>query len=232
MFRKLLHPLLPAYANRSLSPWLTWMVELWVKYDLVASNELKGLQHLRKAVQAQTVNKPSLEVWRSIQKRTSVELTSSAPLVRGSGFWQAWGLGMALIALSLMLFWYVLPPGIVLQWTVSGNNPAAFRVYRTRADQPQNYQLLDEISAGISLNSLDARVFTYRDLFLLPGQGYEYRIEMIDHNGLAYSQTIMSTAFQALPGQLALLLSFILFAYGLFLALPKFSSLPEKLRIF
>lgn len=232
MVRKFFYSLLPEYANQSLSPWLTWVIKLWLKHDMTAAKELEGLRYLHRAVQAQVISQPSLDVWRLIQKRTSVDISSPARPAPVYRFWQIWGLGMTLIVLSLALFWYVLPPGIVLQWTVSGNAPMTFRIYRANSEQPQNYELLDEISTGMSLTSLDARVFTYRDLYLLPGQRYEYRIEMVDHNGSAYSQTIMSTAFQALPGQMALFLSFLLLGYGLFLALPKLGFLSEQPRFF
>lgn len=229
MIRNFLKSLLPQFANSTLNPWLSWVVVLWVKWDENARYELESLQYLQKVIHAQALKPASPEVWARIQDHVSIT-PITYPAQSRRGFWQVWAVGMALIVLSFILFWFVLPPGIVLQWTTSGNKPVTFRIYRANSGQPQNFELLDEISASTNLTSLGARVFTYRDLFLLPGQTYEYRIEMIDPNGLAYSETIMSQAFQALPGQLALLISLLFVAYGISLALPNTKNLAFSIH--
>jgi len=196
--------LLPEYANNTLSPVKRWIFAWWLKRNATVCAELQSLEHLREAAQSQPIHAPSAEVFRQIQAgvhvsaKLRVTTTPTEP-----AFWRAWIGGMTLVFLSLILLWNVLPPGVVLQWTAHGGEPIAFRVYRaTTSDETEDFELVQEISAAP-----DARVYTFRDFLLLPGREYVYRVEVIDQNGLSTSQTIMSDAMEALPGQLAALLS-------------------------
>lgn len=229
MIRKIVRSLLPEYSAQSLTPPKRWLVSLWLKYDPEARSELLQLQHLWEAVQAQPLVTPSSDVWKRIQARTrtSGAVPAPVPVPRNKAFWPAWIGGMTLILLSFVLLWYVFPPGVVLQWTTHTGEPSVFRIYR--APSGEQFELLDEIPVGTSVTSLGARMYTYRDFLLLPGQEYVYLVEMEDDNGQTVSQTIMSSATEALPGQIALLAAFCLVIYGLSLALPKPRVLPLQL---
>ncbi|GAB4580753.1 MAG: hypothetical protein Fur0022_34950 [Anaerolineales bacterium] len=122
---------------------------------------------------------------------------------------------MALVLLSLVLLWQVFPPGITLQWTSISGEPLTFRIYRASSSSSHQFELLDEISPSVKLTSLEARVYTYSDYFLLPGQEYIYRIEAVDQNGVIASQQIISDAAHALPGQISLFVTLLILAYGL-----------------
>jgi hypothetical protein len=217
MIRKALHSLLPEYANNTLSPVKRQLVAWWLKRDAAARAELHALQHLREAMQAQPIAFPSPEVFRSLQTRIHT-LAKNPPAAARSerGFWRAWAGGMGLIFLSLILLWNALPPGIVLQWSAEGGQPVAFRIYRaTASDQPGDFELVREMSARKDSATPDSHTYTFRDFLLLPGQEYVYRVEVIDQNGLSTSQTIISDAMEALPGQLATLLATVIIGYGL-----------------
>lgn len=228
MIRSVLRSLLPAYVNETLHPFGRKLVGWWVRRDSVATEDLDQLLVVRNAINAQPVFSPSPEVWKRIQASTTTSPELSTSASKPQVFWKAWAVGMALIVLSFLLLWYALPPGVTLQWTTHGEQPAAFRIYRATSTS-QQFELLDEMSASDRVTSLEARVYTYRDIILLPGQEYVYRVEMIDHNGLVFSQTIMSSAAQALPGQLALLFAMLLVFYGLSLVLPKPQVLNRRI---
>jgi hypothetical protein len=235
MIRKPLASLLPEYANNTLGPVKRRIVAWWLKRDAAARAELHALQHLHDAMQAQPVMVPAPDGLRTLQTRIRAQATSglanARPTTRpGHGFWRAWAGGMALVVLSLILLWNVLPPGVVLQWSAQGGEPITFRVYRAASNEPGDFELVREISAREDSAEPDARVYTFRDFLLLPGQEYLYRVEVIGQNGLtSTSQTIISDAMEALPGQLAVLLSLIIIAYGLTLPVQKSKMLPLQL---
>jgi len=165
---------------------------------------------------------PSVDVFRRIQAVVQISPKSSIQ----PGFWKTWVGGMVLILLSAIILWHVIPPGIVLQWSAQGGQPETFRVYRADTIHGTgDFELVHEVAA-----TPDAQVYTFRDFLLVPGEEYVYRVEVIDQNGLASSsQTIMSHATEALPGQLALFISLIITGYGVSRALQKPKLLPLQL---
>jgi hypothetical protein len=220
MIEKILRAYLPAYANRTLPVFLRWLVTLWVNRNADARAEVEALQQLRVAMQALPLTTPSPEIWKRIQTGVRVSKALPVPTLGRWAFWGTWATGMSLIILSLVLLWYVLPPGVVLQWTATGGEPTVFRIYRA-AGVTEPFELLEEIAAGTQVTSLDARVYSYRDIILLPGQEYVYRVEMVDQNGGTFSQMIVSSALEMLPGQLTVLISLLVVLYGASLVLPK-----------
>ena len=222
MIRKYFHSLLPEYANDALGPVKQWIISWWLKTDSAAQAELQSIQHLREAVHTQPMSTPSVDVFRRIQAVVQISPKSSIQ----PGFWKTWVGGMVLILLSAIILWHVIPPGIVLQWSAQGGQPETFRVYRADTIHGTgDFELVHEVAA-----TPDAQVYTFRDFLLVPGEEYVYRVEVIDQNGLASSsQTIMSHATEALPGQLALFISLIITGYGVSRALQKPKLLPLQL---
>jgi len=220
--RKYFRSLLPEYANNALGPVKRGIISWWLKTDFAAQAELQSIQHLRESVHTQSLSTPNADVFRRIQ---AVVHTAPKSNIR-SGFWKAWVSGMALILLSVIILWNVLPPGIVLQWSAQGGQPKSFRVYRAEGGHGiGDFELVHEVSAAP-----DAHVYTFKDFLLIPGEEYVYRVEVIDQSGLASSsQTIISNATEALPGQLALFISLIITGYGVNLALQKPKLLPLHL---
>ncbi len=228
MIQKTLRALLPEYTNHTLSPLKRWIVAAWLKGDTAARLELQTLHHLRAAIQAQPIVAPSADVWDRIQAGVRTPTALSTPVRARGGFWQTWAVGMAMVVLSLVLLWKVLPPSVILQWSAQGGEPATFRIYRAVSGQTEAFELLKEIAPQDNITSLNARVYTYRDFLLLPGQQYIYRVEVIDQNGFSTSQTIIGDSTGALPGQVALLLSLVIVIYGLRLAVQKPGLLPLR----
>jgi hypothetical protein len=216
MIREYFLSLIPEYTNNSLGPVKSWILSWWLKFDPSAHAELKSFQHLRDAVNSQPLTAPSSGVYHRIQ--VGIQASSNSSPKSESGFWVAWAGGMTLIFLSIILLWNVLPPGITLQWSVQGGQPAKHRVYRAEATRGnENFELVYEIPAAS-----DTHIYTFKDILLIPGKEYVYRIEVVDQNGLSSdSQTVKSNALEALPGQLALLASLIITVYGVSLVIKK-----------
>lgn len=107
--------------------------------------------------------------------------------------------GLALAILTLVTLWNVMRPGIGLQWTVSGDAPAAFRIYRAPLGSDR-FEVVSEVPARPGM--LD---YTFIDMALWPGQTYQYRVTEVKHNII--SATIAASSASALPVQLAILLS-------------------------
>jgi hypothetical protein len=221
-----LYTQLPAYINGALNPTQKRIVAFWLKRDEQARITAENLQTLQTAVRRQPRRGPSPAVLGKIQAQIHSQQTASsrttpqrAALQRASLHKPALGFPILLLSivtliLAATIMWQALPPGIVLQWSVEGQAPATYRVYRAAAGSEQiiadnQFKLLDEVSAA----GRD-RQYTFTDIRLLPGQNYVYRVEGLTAAGQpAASQTITGRAIDALPGQLAMLLVFIFCGY-------------------
>jgi hypothetical protein len=214
-----LNSLLPAYINGSLNRFQRKIVEIWLQRDEQARTTAENLKTLQSAVQQQPRRTPSAAVFDRIQAQIQQQQTAPAVLTppilnsRPALGYPVLLLSIVTLILAATVIWQTLPPGIVLQWSVQGLAPEAFRVYRAEvnsgiiADESQ-FELLDELPAT---NQADQ--YTFTDFRLLPGQNYIYRVEGLNAAGQpAASQTISGRAIDALPGQLAILL--VLFFTG------------------
>jgi hypothetical protein len=110
--------------------------------------------------------------------------------------------GTLLAVLALLLLWTAVQPGIGLQWTVAGDVPTAFRVYRASADSDR-FEFVREVPA--QAGTMD---YTYVDTALWPGQTYRYRVEAV--NTETASATIAANGAEVLPAQIAIIFSSLL----------------------
>lgn len=125
-----------------------------------------------------------------------------------------------LLILAGILLWRVLPPGLVVQWSVQGEVPATFRVYRAPAESAEadDFTLIGELAAESGVVNYD-----FTDLRLIPGQQFSYRVEGFSETGqLATSQAMVGDSLEALPGQLILLLVVSVIGLGIYAALGQF----------
>jgi hypothetical protein len=128
--------------------------------------------------------------------------------------WFSWALSAALTVATLALLWLAVRPGVALRWTVTGETPTAFRIYRAEAGS-SNYYWIDEVQADPF-----RREFVYSDTFLFPGKAYSYKIEAVGRGGvIAVSRSVAASPLSALPGQLAVLLTSLLVGNALALLL-------------
>jgi hypothetical protein len=192
-----LDALLPWYANHTLSAVERATVKGWLKTQPAARAQLAAVDSLRSAISAQPGIAPSPAVRRQLLARLKAERRAPARLARS-----AWWLGSAVAVVLLVALWVVVQPGIALQWSVAGNGASAYRVYRAPVDS-EDFNLLSEVPAQV-----DTRTYTFTDVTSLPSQTYTYVVEVVTNNGQSLaSQTVIGRGLEALPAQLALILT-------------------------
>lgn len=191
-----LNYLLPGYINGQLPPEQRQQVDAWLDSSPQAGEQLRSWQQIHTALQGRPVRTPPSGIWLALERRVfhnDVRRGSSAASLLA---------GFALAAITLVLLWLTIRPGVLLEWTVSGDSLAAYRVYRAQADS-QEFILLGEIDSQPG----ESR-YTYLDVLSLPGQRYVYQVEGVTASGVSIvSQRVASQPLTALPGQLAILIS-------------------------
>jgi hypothetical protein len=189
--------LLPWYANHTLSAAERATVETWLKTQPAATAQLTAVDGLRAAISAQPRIAPPPAVRRKLLARLKTERRAPVRLVRST-----WWLGSAVAVVLLVALWAVVQPGIALQWSVMGSGASAYRVYRAPVDSAE-FSLLSEVPV-----QADTRAYTFTDVTSLPGQTYTYVVEVVANNGQSLaSQTVTGRGLEALPAQLALVLT-------------------------
>jgi hypothetical protein len=210
-------PWLPAYAAGTLGGWRRLAVKAWLKRDAVAREQLRQIQALRHEIRRQPQVQPSADVYREIQAAIAQD-AKLAPAGRPIRPAVAWVAAIVIALVALLVTWQALPPGISLEWSVQGEQPQAFRIYRApiAPDSPapsQPFTLLEELPADEA-----AAAYRFTDWLPLPGQEYVYRVEALDQSGQpTASQTVVGRGLDALAGQLLTLA-----AVGLLLASTVF----------
>ncbi|MCD6345334.1 MAG: hypothetical protein J7M17_07015 [Anaerolineae bacterium] len=165
-----------------------------------------GWEELRKAIARQPQVSPPPEVRRRVLARVRVREAEKLALPPS---WLTWAWGVALALLTTALLWGFLQPGIVLQWATGAESPAAFRIYRAPLGNDE-IVLIHELPV-----EQPAQSYTYVDMFTWPGQIYVYQVAAVGAQGETLgSQQITVNALEALPGQLAVLLSGVIVGYA------------------
>lgn len=212
-----LKDLLPWYVTGTLDAAARRAVERWAHRQPEAASELAEWQHVHAAVSTQPRHKPAPAVWQRVitQARSSpITHGQPAPLPR-----RAWVWGGILAVAIMLLLWGSIRPGIVLRWSADDVPLIAFRVYRTLAGST-DFELVHEVPA-----QADSQQYTYVDPLLVPGKTYVYRVEGIGPNSTStFSQAVVGNATEALPSQLAILLTGLVGGYGIV-------SLAHQLRV-
>jgi hypothetical protein len=219
-----LHTQLPAYINGSLNPAQHRIIAFWLKRDEHAQITAENLRTLQTAVQRQPRRQPSPAALGKIQAQIRSKQAASTqttlrrtPLLKPALSFPVLLLSIVTLILAATVIWQSLPPGIVLQWSVEGQTPEMFRVYRAETTSDQiaadtQFKLLEEVPAAGRV-----RDYTFTDVRMLPGQNYVYRVEGLTAAGQpAASQTITGRANDALPGQLAMLLVLVFCGYVIY----------------
>jgi hypothetical protein len=155
---------------------------------------LAAWQAVRSAALSQPVRVPPAAVRQRVlaQAHPRSKLPRWLPLVSGG----------VLAVLALLLLWNIVQPGISLRWSVTGEAPAVFRIYRAPAGSDR-FEFVQEVPA--QAGTVD---YTYVDTTLWPGQAYQYRVEVA--NVETASATIAANGAAVLPAHLAIIFSSLL----------------------
>jgi len=197
--------MLPWYASSTLPPeqMEVMRAELIERPEL--AKELEDWRGIQAVVQSQPRWSPPDRVWQSIQKQITAAQPNRGISARPVASWWA---GLVLAIMVLVGLWYIVQPGIVLQWTVSGQSPETYRIYRAPSGTA-DFQLIHEIKAQDEIS-----YYRYVDTLLLPGQSFSYRVEGVGQVGrIAVSQMVTIPPLAALPGQLAVILTSLAAGY-------------------
>jgi hypothetical protein len=212
MFEQKMRDWYPDYLNGRLPRWQARLVERWLAGSRAAREYAANLAHLQNSVRlAAPEELPSAEVWQGIAAR----LTPAAPRAAQSRARTVWAAGLAVCALLVLALWSALPPGIVLQWSVQGDAPQAFHVYRAERMGETDIEALDFALVEEMPAAAGSPAYRFMDVRLVPGHSYVYRVDALDENGqLLTSQVAAGNGWDALPGQLALVMALTITAYG------------------
>jgi hypothetical protein len=165
---------------------------------------------LRTNVRVQTQLDPSPAVYSRIAAATRSTAIERANTWRPSLIWIPI---IVLLILTGVILWRVLPPGLVVQWSVEGEVPTTFRVYRAPAESTESddFTLIGELAAETGVVN-----YGFTDLRLFPGRQFSYRVEGFSETGqLATSQAMVGDSLEALPGQLLLFVVIIMGGMGI-----------------
>jgi hypothetical protein len=202
--------LLPWYLNDTLSPEETLAVDEHIHHDTALPSILQEYQSLRNAIINQPLISPSFQI------RTNLIEKIRAEANRPRSGRLAWSTTVLLAIAVFFLLWSILQPGILLEWTASGGDLSAFRVYRA----PQgttDFELVREISVQSQTNK-----YRFLDSLLFPGEKYIYIIEGINTSGEATIwETGQGNSLGTLPIQGAIVITSLLMAYSLIILLQN-----------
>lgn len=194
---------LPAYASGSVTGFRRLILDFWLDHTSEAQEELAFIEKLRAEIRQQPQLQPSTKVYLQLHEAIfQAEVPAELPRQRIV----TWAATVIMALIALVLIWQAFPPGIILEWSVQGEAPSAFRVYRAPvaadASTPdQSYKLLEELPADDSLAS-----YQFTDWLPLPGQEYVYRVDALNSSGQpTVSQTVNGRGLDALVGQLLVL---------------------------
>lgn len=211
---KRMKELLPWYVNGTLSAADRNAVERGRDQSPGLASELAAWQRLHTAVRAQPEQRVAPGVWQRVLAEVRSSCSTGRQMVARP--WIAWAWGGVLALTVMLLLWGSIQPGIVLRWSVDNVPLTAFRVYRAAAGST-DFELVQEVPA-----EADAQQYTYVDPLLVPGRTYVYRVEGVGPGSQSvFSQAVVASAIEALPGQLAILLIGLAGGYVTVFLMPR-----------
>jgi hypothetical protein len=216
------HLLLPWYLNDTLTGEEKKAVDILLRQEPNSQRELEAWRNIQKVLSNQPQQTPSPYLWNEIIHRLSEkrEPRHAFGHLRSLGGFIA---GLAITLAVLILLWLIIRPGIVLNWSISDDGMQSYRIFRA----PQgttDYKLLSQVRAKPGKIE-----YTYIDSLLLPWQNYSYIVEGVSQEGQdILSQTISTSARQALPGQLSLLITSLIVGFSILLLLQYWPLFPIR----
>jgi lipopolysaccharide/colanic/teichoic acid biosynthesis glycosyltransferase len=159
---------------------------------------LAAVESLRSAISAQPAIAPSP----AVRQQLLAQIKTRRPAPRLFARPIAWLVGSAVALVLLVALWFVVQPGIALQWSVAGTGASTYRVYRAPVNG-EEFNLISEVPARS-----DSQAYSFTDITSLPGQTYTYVIEAVTRDGqTTLSPFAVGRGLDVLPAQLALVLT-------------------------
>jgi hypothetical protein len=197
--------ILPWYINKTLTENEKNSVEFWIQQNPKGQQEYQTAHRISQITKTQEEYEPSKEVKTRIFSQIQQKKSTARQYSPNTLIW-----GGPILVLIFILLWLIIQPGTQLQWSTIGSTPASFRIYRAAAGSEQ-FELIEELPASSHHNS-----YYYSDFLLVPGQNYQYIIEVRDQWGnTSLSQVAMSDSMMILASQIALLLTSFMLTFGL-----------------
>ncbi len=208
---------LPWYINKTLTKSETLEIESWLQGDPKADLYQDSVQQIAEVLSKQSVISPSHQV------RAKILNSIHKPVPQSNRFLQwIWGIPLTLLIFSLL--WLIIQPGNLLQWSVRDTNAAAYRVYRAPVGGT-TFTFVEELPAYPS-----QQFYQYSDPALIPGQNFNYAIEIVDRLGnTKISQVSSTNTMMALSSQIALLLASFILAFGM-ITIAQEINFPRQLN--
>ncbi len=210
--------LIPYYLNGTLSEREKKAVEEIIRRDENAYIENKAWKQLKFVLSDLPQRDPSPVVWERVSTVIQHE-GKYVPFPLRKSFLP----GTVLAILISILLWFLIQPGIMLQWSIKQDGMISYRIFRAPLGSTQ-FELIKEVAA-----KADQLNYSYLDPAVFPGRNYVYRVEAIPITGIpAYSQVVNGTYREVLPGQAALILSSIISGYGIVFLIQSWKILPRQ----
>ncbi len=212
------HPqdLLPWYLNQTLNPAEREQVECWLAdQGPEALRRLEAWQQVRAAARSQ----PQPNLAPDVRQQVVVRAQATS-YRRPQAVWLPWLSGAVLAALVLVVLWNVVRPGIGLQWSVSGDQPAAFRIYRAPLGSDR-FEVVGEVAVHPPVAD-----YTFVDTTPWLGQSYQYRVEAV--NQAAVSATIAADGAEVLPLQMAIVAGSMLTGFAAIFFMRELTTLRHS----
>jgi hypothetical protein len=209
--------LLPWYINETLSENEKIAVQNLIEHNPNSLEDYQITQQISKILQAQDSLSPSKRV-----KNHLLNVIHNQP-IRSKKNIHPWLWGVPMTIVIFLILWLVAQPGTLLQWSINGNSPEAFLIYRA-PEGSQQFVLIDELSAEPSQPD-----YQYADILVLPGQTYQYMIEVRDQYGnTTRSQATSNDSQMALAAQIALLSTSFILTIGIIKVVQEIKFFPKQ----
>ena len=197
---KSLQKLIPWFLNNSLQTEDMQLIEEQIERKEHFEQLIADWRKVSAVVAVQPTYTPSPEVEKCILARLTSRVYWSPK------HFHAYAILFALVI--LLGLWYVVKPGIVLEWSVQYSSIYTFHIYRAIEDTGNSKLIYTTTSPEpISSNR-------YVDMLLLPWQSYTYIIEGVQNEGEGeIAQTASGSAADVLPIHLLLLTISIILGY-------------------
>ena len=208
--------LLPWYINETLSESEKIAVQNLINHHPKSLDDYQITQRISNILQAQESLSPSNRVKNHLLNTVHNQPVSSKNTIH------PWLWSGPITLLIFIVLWLVVQPGTLLQWSINGISPESFLIYRAPEGSTQ-FVLIDELPAIPSQPS-----YQYADILVVPGQTYQYLIEVRDlYGNTTRSQATTNDAQMALAAQIALLLTSFILTVGIIKVVQQIKTFPQ-----
>ena len=208
--------LIPWYINKTLSRSENKAVQNLIKHHPNLLDDYQITQRISNILQAQESLAPSNRV-----KNHLLTTVHNQP-IRSKNPLHTWLWAVPMMLFIFIILWLVVQPGTLLQWSINGNSPESFLIYRAPEGSTQ-FVLIDELSATPFQPN-----YQYADILVVPGQTYQYLIEVRDQNGnTTRSHATTNNAQMALAAQIALFITSSIITFGIIKVLQEIKTFPQ-----